>query len=265
MDAQAPVGMLRFFQAVPDPRRYNKSHPLSSMMAIAIMAVLCGMKGWTGVEAWGLTNYGWLKDVLDLPHGIPSHDTFARLFQVLDPVAFEACFQLWTRQLAEDSNGQFIAVDGKTICQSYEHAWSKTPVHLVSAFVSENHLILGQLATHEKSNEITVIPELLAMLVLTDRTVTIDAMGCQRNIAATIVAQDGHYILAVKENQPALCTKVTRLMDEMILEHPREGEVDYCEEIEDHHGRREERRVWASTDVQYLGEEILNLWPDRSP
>jgi predicted transposase YbfD/YdcC len=261
MDARATMGLLRFFREVPDDRAANVSHSLANVISIAIMAVLCGVEGWAGVEAWGLMRLDWLKTFLDLPHGIPSHDTFERIFGFLDPLEFEKCFQEWAGRLAQNSGGVFVAVDGKTARRSWKRAWSKTPVHLVSAFASENHLILGQLATDSKSNEITAIPKLLAMLELAGCTVTIDAMGCQRDIMAVIRAQQAHCILAVKENQPTLCERVKRLMDEGILEGFAGMEHGFWEESGQGHGRSERRRVWVCTEVKWLGKELLEAWP----
>jgi hypothetical protein len=218
MDEQATEGLLRFFRSIQDPRAANASHEFSDILSIAILAVLCGSESWAAVEAWGWGNHPWLASFLELPHGIPSHDTFDRVFGLLDPLAFEKCFTEWTSRLVHNSQGLFIAVDGKTLRRSFKRSWSKTPVHLVSAFVSKNQLVLGQVATDCKSNEITAIPKLLAMLHLAGSTVTIDAMGCQREIAAQIVRQEGHYLLAVKENQPTLYATVKALMDEAILD-----------------------------------------------
>jgi predicted transposase YbfD/YdcC len=266
MDAQATEGLLRFFRSMQDPRADNARHPLSDILTIAILAVLCGSDSWEAVELWGRGNAEWLGGFLELPHGIPSHDTFDRVFGLLDPLGFETCFTDWTRTLVENSEGLFVAVDGKTLRRSFRHAWSKTPVHLVSAFVSKNQLVLGQLATDSKSNEITAIPRLLAMLELAGATVTIDAMGCQKEIARQIVVgQQAHYILAVKENQPALCEKVKGLLDEAILEGFK-GMAHGCfEQSEEGHGRTERRRVWVSNDgeivVKGLGTELMDQWP----
>lgn len=260
MDAQA-TQLLRFFRGLPDPRAANRSHWLADVLAIAIMAVLCGCEGWAAVEAWGLLNADWLKTFLDLPHGVPSHDTFDRVFGLLDPLAFETCFTNWTAALVKNAKGLFVAVDGKTLRRSWKRAWSKTPVHLVSAFCMKNQLVLGQLATDSKSNEITAIPKLLAMLNIAGCTVTIDAMGCQREIAAQILKQEGHYLLAVKENQPTLCAKVKALLDEGVLEGFATMRHGCFESRDQGHGRIETRRVWVSDEVNWLGEELLGLWP----
>jgi predicted transposase YbfD/YdcC len=261
MDARATTGLLRFFHSLNDYRADNVSHSLVNIVAVAVMAVTCGAQGWSEVEAWGRMHLDWLGGFLDLPHGIPSHDTFDRVFRHLDPLEFEKCFHAWSKRLVEAGRGMFIAVDGKTLRRSWKRAWSKTPVHLVSAFVARNHLVLGQLATDSKSNEITAIPQLLALLELSGCTVSIDAMGCQRDIAATIVAQGGHYLLAVKDNQPTLHEKVRRLMDEGILDGFKGMEHGHCQQRESGHGRVETRRVWVSTEVHWLGKPLLEAWP----
>jgi predicted transposase YbfD/YdcC len=260
MDGQASEGLLRFFRTVEDPRAHNARHRLSDVLAISILAVLCGCEGWIAVEAWAWANLDWLESFLELPHSIPSHDTFDRVFALLDPLAFETCFMNWTATLVKSFKGLFIAVDGKTLRRSFKRAWSKTPVHLVSAFLTQNQLVLGQVATDAKSNEITAIPQLLAMLNLAGATVSIDAMGCQREIAAQIRRQGGHYLLAVKDNQPKLHEKVKGLLDGAIIESFAGMQYDYFEETDAGHGRIETRRVWVTHDVKSLGQELLDLW-----
>jgi predicted transposase YbfD/YdcC len=261
MEAQATQGLLRFFQMIPDSRAANARHLMSDILSIAILAVLCGSESWAAVEFWGQGNLDWLSTFLELPHGIPSHDTFDRVFAMLDPLEFEKCFNQWVAALAQNSSGLFLAVDGKTLRHSWKHAWSKTPVHLVSAFVSQNKLVLGQIATQSKSNEITAIPKLLAMLNLAGMTVTIDAMGCQREIAGQIIEQKGHYLLAVKDNQPMLHQKVKSLLDEGILDDFKGIRHGYCQETDDNHGRIETRRVWVTNEVHWLGKDLLEQWP----
>ena len=260
MDAQAPDALLRFFRSIQDPRAHNARHLLSDVLSISVLAVLCGSEGWIAVETWARGNAQWLESFLELPHGIPSHDTFDRVFAMLDPLAFEKCFMAWTSALIKTCKGLFIAVDGKTLRRSFKRAWSKTPVHLVSAFVAKNQLVLGQLATDSKSNEITAIPKLLAMLNLEGATVTIDAMGCQREIAGQIRSQKGHYILAVKENQPTLHEKVKGLLDGAIVEGFAGMQHGYFDQTDSKHGRIETRRVWVTPDVKSLGEDLLKLW-----
>ena len=260
MEAQAADSLLRFFRDIPDPRASNVSHSLNDVMVIAILAVLCGAEGWVQVETWAWANLEWLRSFLDLSHGVPSHDTFERVFALMNPAAFEQAFNHFTQTLVRNRSGLFVAVDGKTLRRSFKHAWSKSPVHLISAFTSKNHVVLGQLATDAKSNEITAIPKLLALLELAGTTVTIDAMGCQKAIAAQIIGQKAHYILAVKENQPALHAKVKSLMDEAILESFKGMEHDFHQSTDKGHGRIEKRKVWCTTEVKWLGE-TGKAWP----
>ena len=269
MDAPATDGLLRFFRTVPDPRAANARHPMATVLSVAVMAVLCGAEGWAAVEAWGQLNADWLATFLDLPHGVPSHDTFDRVFGLLDPLAFERCFAAWTAALVGNANGPFVAVDGKTLRRSWRRAWGRTPVHMVSAFASKNGVVLGQVATDAKSNEITAIPKLLAMLELAGLTVTIDAAGCQREVAAQVRRQGGHYVLAVKGNQPALHAAVKALLDDLILDHAKGvpgARVGYAGSHADrnNHGRVETRRAWATDDVRGLGADLPALWPGLS-
>jgi hypothetical protein len=269
MDAPATEGLLRFFRTIKDPRAANARHPMSDVLSVAIMAVLCGAEGGAAVETWGRANVEWLATFLELPHGIPSHDTFDRVFDLLDPLAFERCFSAWTAALVRNACGLFVAVDGQTLRRSWRRAWSKTPVHLVRAFASKNGAVLGQASTDGKSNEITAIPKRLAMLELAGLTVTSDAMGCQREIAAQIHRQGGHYVLAVKDSQPTLHAKVVAFMDDLILCHAKRTpgtRVGYAESSADrnNHGRVETRRTWVSDEVHRLGAELLGLWPGLS-
>lgn len=267
MEATATGGFLRFFNDLPDPRTGNHiPHKLHDMIVIAVMAVICGADGWTQVELWGRCKLKWLSTFLDLGGGIPSHDTFGRVFGLLDPDAFERCFMGWMRAVVQLSGGRLVAIDGKAIRRSFEHAWDKSGMaHLVSALVSQggNRLVLGQLAVEDKQNEIVAIPRLLDLLDLKGAVVTIDAIGCQREIAAKVVAAEGDYLLPVKENQPALLAKVRSLMEDLVLDHAkgRAGQtVGYHQNSEQGHGRRETRRVWVSDQVQGLGNELLGLW-----
>jgi len=255
MDAQADGGLLRFFRDIPDPRGCNALHPLTDLLVIAICALICGADGWVQVQQFATAKAKFFKSFLALPHGIPSHDTFGRVFARLNPDAFEACFIAWTRSLSQDTAGKLISIDGKAIRRSFAHAWDKGGmVHLVSAFASANRMVFGQLAVDSKSNEITAIPRLLQLLDVRGATVTIDAMGCQKNIAQKIVDGKGDYYLAVKENQPQLHQKVKSLLDEAILERFADMKHDYFEQTNGGHGRIETRRVWVTPEVQWLGE-----------
>jgi predicted transposase YbfD/YdcC len=277
MDATATAGgFLRFFADVPDPRTGNHiAHKLHDLIVIAILAVICGADGWVQVQLWGKCKHKWLATFLDLPGGIPSHDTFSRVFARLDPDAFERCFLAWMAAVVELSGGRLVAIDGKAIRRSFERGWDKSGMaHLVSALVSQggNRLVFGQLAVADKSNEIMAIPKLLELLDLRGAVVTIDAIGCQRDIAGKIVQAGAGYLLAVKENQPQLHAKLQSLMNDLMLDHTKQvsgssggggggTRVGYDEQREQGHGRIETRRVWVSDQVQDLGPELLAAWP----
>ena len=271
MEAFATGGFLRFFRDVPDPRTGNFiAHKLHDLIVIAVLAVICGADGWTQVALWGRCKAKWLRTFLELSGGIPSHDTFGRVFSLLDPDAFERCFLNWMTAVVELSGGRLVAIDGKAIRRSFEHGWDKSGMtHLVSAFVSQgsNRLVFSQLAVEDKSNEIMAIPKLLELLDLKGATVTIDAIGCQREMAAKIVDGEGDYVLPVKENQPTLLNKTESLMNELALDHAKGVErtrVGFFEQSESGHGRIETRRVWVSDEVHPLGKDLLAAWPDLS-
>jgi predicted transposase YbfD/YdcC len=264
MDSQATGGTLRFFGDMPDPRAHNVIHKLHDILVIAICAVICGADGWAEVEEFGRSKQNWFKTFLDLPCGVPSHDTFGRVFAKLDPDAFERCFTAWTGALPTTTGGsKLIAIDGKSIRRSFEHGWDKSGMtQLVSAFVEANHIVFSQLAVADNSNEIETIPRLLSLLDLADATVTIDAIGCQRSIAEQIIKAQGNYVLAVKDNQPTLHEKVKKLLDEAILEDFKQMPHDRFESIDgSDHGRIETRRVWVTDQIQWLGNELLEQWP----
>jgi len=271
MDATATGGFLRFFSDLPDPRTGNHiTHKLHDLLIIAIFAVICGADGWAEVQLWGRCKHKWLVTFLELPGGIPSHDTFGRVFSLLDPQALERCFLAWMAAVVELSKGSLVSIDGKSLRRSFEHGWDKSGMsHLLSAFVSQgdNRLVFSQMAVADKENEIVAIPRLLELLDLQGAVVTIDAIGCQREIAGKIMEAGADYILPVKDNQPALHAKVTSLMNDLTLDHDKKipgTRVDYCEQSEQRHGRLETRRVWVSDDISSLGKELLDLWPGLS-
>ena len=173
------------FSCLDDPRAktHSSRHLLSDILLLTILAVLCGAEGWVAVENFGKSKYEWLKDILILPNGIPSHDTIGDLFSRLDPKQLQSCFLKWVNEIFDFSGGEIIAIDGKTLRHSYDTASDKPAIHMVSAWACNNNLVLGQVKTEEKSNEITAIPELLETLNLKGNIATIDAMGCQKKIA----------------------------------------------------------------------------------
>jgi predicted transposase YbfD/YdcC len=261
MEAQATGGLLRFFEDLPDPRGRNKLHKLTDMLVIAICAVICGADGWEDVALFGRAKQKWFRTFLELPWGIPSHDTFGRVFARLNPDAFEACFVAWIASLAETTDGRLIAIDGKAIRRSFEHAWDKSGMaHLVSAFVGSSQMVFGQCKVEDKSNEIVAIPKLLDLIDVKGATVTIDAIGCQKQIAGQIVRQGGNYVLAVKNNQAKLHEKVQALLHEARQENLEGWAGDFHEQTEAGHGRIETRKVWSIRDVRWLGD-LAQDWP----
>lgn len=263
MDASAAAPVLRLAGTVTDPRRHNRLHPLPEMIVMALIAILCGSDGWDDVAEYCEVRADWFKRFLSLPRGVPSHDTFDRVFARLDPLQLEEMLRQWMNALSVASGGQVVAIDGKSLRRSFEHAWnaSTTMSHIVSAFASENRLVLAQLGVLDKENEITAIPKLLAMIDLEGSTVTIDAIGCQREIAQQITEAKGHYVLQVKENQRTLHAKVKALLDDAILSGMKGWKGSRAQDIDAGHGRIETRRVWVTTEVEYLGVDLLALWP----
>ncbi len=251
------------FADLPDPRRaQGKRHRLSDMIVIAVCAVICCADSWSDVADFGRAKLKWFQTFLDLPHGAPCVDTFERVFARLDPDAFERGFMSWTQALAGSSGGKLVAIDGKKIRRSFEHAWDhSTATHLVSAFVHENATVLGQLSVDCKENEIVAIPKLLELLDLNGATITIDAMGCQTQIAGQIVENGGNYVLAVKENQPALYAALKRNLDEMILEKFTGVRHDFVQTVDGDHGRIETRRLWVTDQLDdWLDESQRSRW-----
>ena len=252
MDLPAPSPAARLFAGVTDPRvARTRRHLLCDLLLIVLCATLAGAEGFCDIAEWAQTKEGWLRTFLDLPGGIPSHDTFARVFRRLDPKELHACFLRWIESLVT-REGPHVAIDGKTLRRSFDAPGGERALHVVSAFAVDGlGLVLGQVAVEEKSNEITAIPELLRLLDLKHAVVTIDAMGCHKAIAAQIVSQGGDYLLALKGNHPALCEDVQRLFgDQAALAAlgPARAET-----VEKDHGRIETRRAVTLDATALLG------------
>ena len=243
------------FRSLPDPRvDRTKQHLLVDIVAIAICAVVCGAEGWTDVAAFGKVKKKWLKRFLALPNGIPSHDTFGRVFAALDPEAFQQSFIHWVQRVAHLTAGQVIAIDGKTLRRSHDQAKNKGALHLVSAWATANRLVLGQVNVADKSNEMTAIPELLQVLELRGCLVTIDAAGTQTQIAATIVDRQADYLLALKKNQKGLAEDVQTLYEWAHRIGFAELQHDHVRTVSKGHGRVEIRECWTISDPQFVGD-----------
>jgi len=228
------------FQDLHDPRvERTRKHPLINILFIAVCGVLSGANSFAGIQEFGCDRRQWFARYLDLTNGIPSDDTFARVLARLDPAAFEKCLLSWIQAVQEISEHRLIAIDGKTLRGSYDRGDGKAAIHMVSAWATENKLSLGQVVVDEKSNEITAIPELLRVLELSGAVVTIDAMGCQKEIADLIREGGGDYVLAVKQNQPTLCEQVEEAISAGLEQDA--AVIDEHQTVETGHGRRETR------------------------
>lgn len=242
-------GIRKCFATVSDPRVTGRcDHLLIDILTISVLAVICGSDDWTDIELFGDLREKWLRQFLELPNGIPSHDTFRRVFELLDRKQFAAALLKWTQALQEATDSKLIAIDGKTLRRSHRKKGSLAALHLVTAWSTENGLTLGQYATEDKSNEITAIPELLKLLSLKGCTVTIDAMGCQKEIAAEIREAKAHYVLAVKENQPNLYEDLVEHF-EGVLESEESLPAQQRHTTEEKGHGRLEQRFYYSTPV----------------
>jgi predicted transposase YbfD/YdcC len=293
MSTPLSVNLWHHFSNIEDPRvDRTKRHMLLDIIGLSICAVICGAEGWEGIEEYGTTKETWLRQFLELPHGIPSHDTIRRVFVRLSPTQFQASFQSWIQAIAHKTSGQIIAIDGKTLRRSYNPADGKAALHMVSAWASANRMVLGQVKTAEKSNEITAIPELLTSLAVEGGIVTIDAMGCQTAIAGQILDQGGDYVLALKGNQGTIHQKVVEFFDQSvgpISEAPPDSSSETApsldlasqirqqqtqtqmqraweqatvsdDTVDGDHGRIEFRRYWQVSDLTWLPER--SQWKD---
>lgn len=249
----AIIPLKEHFSALDDPRaQHSIEHLLLDIVLVTICAVICGADTWVEIENYGIAKQEWLETFLELPNGIPSHDTFERMFARLRPEQLQQCFLNWVQAVFNISDGQLINLDGKTLRGSYDRGGKQGMIHMVSAWASQNRLVLGQRKVNEKSNEITAIPELLKVLDLNGAVVTIDAMGCQTEIATQIVSQQGDYVLALKGNQGDLHQDVQQLFAHAHSQNFRGIEHDFYETQEQGHGRQEIRRYWVMGKTEYL-------------
>ncbi len=249
------------FDSLTDPRVERcRRHDLSDILLLTVLAVLCGAESWTEVELFGKSRESELKALLKLPNGLPSHDTIGRVFSLLNALEFERCFIQWAQSLMRVEGEQIVAIDGKSLRRSHNRNKQRVMLHLVSAYATDQGLMLGQIKTEDHSNEIKVIPELVKQLQLAGSTVTIDAMGCQKDIAKSIRDQQADYVLVLKGNQGNLHEDVV-VYWESELAKAAETKHGYYETHDQGHGRVEERRHWVSDDIEWLRERHPH-WPD---
>jgi len=249
------------FSSLIDPRvDRTQKHPFINVLFIAVCAVICGADSWVSIERYGTSKMEWLSRYLDLSEGIPSHDTFGRVFAALDTEIFGTCFSSWVSHLA-DKDKEVIAIDGKAMRGTKNFVDNIGPLYLVNAWCSANQLVLGQVEVSEKSNEITAVPKLLDLLDIKDATVTTDAMGCQREIVRKIREKEGHYVLAVKSNQGNLHGDISLFMHS-IEKSEVNANVEYSKTIDGGHGRIETREYWVTDTLDWL--DSRPDWQDLS-
>ena len=252
MKLEPKLTIAEHFKDVDDPRvERTKAHQLIDIITIAICAVICGADGWTDIESYGIAKYNWLKKFLELPNGIPSHDTFRRVFARIDPEQFQSCFLNWIKSIEKVTSKEIIAIDGKTLRRSYDTKYGQSAIHMMSAWANSSGLVLAQRKVDEKSNEITAIPELLKVLEIRGCIVTIDAMGCQKEIVSKIALKEGDYLITIKKNQPTLYENIKNLFQGAVAHY--EGfELSHYQTEESGHGREEIRNYWMVTNVNKL-------------
>src|SRR5215216_3590174 len=240
---------------VPDPRlERTRLHQLVDILVIAVCATICAAETWEEIAEFGHAKESWFRKFLTLPNGIPSHDTFRRVFLRLNPKKFQEGFLMWVRSVAEMRDGEVVALDGKQVRGARTPA-GKEGLRLVSAWACEQRLVLGQLKTAEKSNEITAIPVLLELLELKGCIVTVDAMGCQREVAAQIISQEADYVLSLKGNQGLMHEEVAEYFAWAERTNFKDLKYDYCATLEKDHGRIEGRRCWVTQDIDWFTEK----------
>lgn len=246
MKLRPKITLLDHFEKLTDPRvERTKAHKLIDILTIAICAMICGADNWVAMEQYGNAKYEWLKQFLELPNGIPSHDTISRVFARLDPAEFEQCFRSWVKTIAELLPGDVVSIDGKTAKHSTNQGIGQKAIHLVSAWANEQKLVLAQQKVDERTNEITAIPQLIKVLELNGCIVTIDAMGTQRDIAQLLKSKGADYCLALKRNQKGLYTEVQQIFADAQERQWQGIQHSFEQTLEKNHGRIEIRRYWT--------------------
>lgn len=248
--------ILAYFGDLADPRIERcKRHQLIDIIAVGICAVICGADSFVEMEEFGIAKREWFETFLELENGIPSHDTFRRVFGKLKPVEFQRCFLAWIESAQQQTKGEVVALDGKALRGTFERTTDKSAIRMVSAWATTNSLVLGQVKTQEKSNEMTAIPALLRLLEIEGCIVTIDAMGCQREIVEQIIEQKADYCISLKGNQGILHQEVREYFAWARALEFKEIEYSYAESVEKDHGRIETRRCWSVEDVEWLNNK----------
>lgn len=244
-----------FFETVEDPRHHNRLHKLIDIIVMSITAVVAGADSYEQIEIFAKDRKRWLSKFLELPRGIPSHDTIGRVLERMDPKEFQRGFKLWIGSIAKQTDQQVIAIDGKTLRRSHDHAKDKKAIHMVSAWASANQVVLGQLKTQDKSNEITAIPHLLKLLDISGCIITIDAMGTQKKIARLIRERHADYILALKENQGNLYKDCTLFFEQMEAMRREGYTFEEYTTVDGGHGRIETRKYFMTSDIKWLPDK----------
>lgn len=248
------------FATVTDERQqYKVRYPLLDILLITLVGVICGADGWEAIEEVGKNKLKLLKKYGYFHYGIPVHDTIARIISAIEPSQFQECFINWMKEAEINTQGEIIAVDGKTVRRSFDKKGKQGAIHMVSAFAAENGVVLGQVKTYEKSNEITAIPDLLSKLDIKGAVVTIDAMGCQKVIAKKIIQKEADYVLAVKGNQGHLSNAIRDFFNIAHEENFKQLSHQFFEEIDKGHGRVEHRRYWLTEDLSSIND-LTSKW-----
>jgi predicted transposase YbfD/YdcC len=249
-----------YFADLADPRQEDRCHhKLIDILFIAVCAVICGADGFTDMEEFGLSKEAWLRQFLELPNGIPSHDTFGRVFARLKPAEFQRCFLGWVRAVSDQTQHEIIPIDGKKVRRSHDRASGQRAIELVSAWARTNRLMLGQVKVAEDSNEITAVPKLLRLLELKGCIVTVDALNCQSEIASGILKQEADYVLALKGNQGNIYKEVGIFFEAVVNDHTYGYQISTHQTVDGEHGRIESRKYWHVDAPEHLREKFG--WP----
>lgn len=249
------------FNSLQDPRHsQGVLHKFRDILIISILSVICGADEFTEMEEFGKSKESFLRDYLDLKHGIPSHDTFGRIFSIINPEEFRKCFIHWVKDLCGDLKGDIVNIDGKALRHSFDTAADKGMIYMVSAWANANNLLLGQVKVEEKSNEITAIPKLLDLIDLAGSLITIDAMGTQKEIAEKIISKQADYLLALKGNQGNLKEEVAQAYDKFGAKEQALDKGTYDKNVQVDHGRIEERFCYAAAAREFLSPNELGKW-----